>query len=353
MTFLELAETLEQTGAESVPPYRVEQIFSWISRGALSFDRMTDLPQAWRRELAGRFSIRGSRVSGRLDDPDGTSKLRFTLTDGAVIEAVLLASEKTGPDREPGRSYTACLSTQAGCPVGCVFCKTGSLGFLRNLDTFELTDQFLALSDLVRERNGGSCRISHIVVMGMGEPLLNLAALRKALAILCDPRGFGFSKRRITISTSGIRAGILELAEQGPEAELALSLTTAREDLRRRLMPGAGENSLEDLKEALKIYQEKTGRRITLEAVLLGGINTGAGDARALAAFAKGLKAAVNLIPWNPVPGLSFGGEKIREPPAAETGRFRRLLEQEGIQVTGRYRRGRGISGACGQLAGS
>ncbi|MDR1142682.1 MAG: 23S rRNA (adenine(2503)-C(2))-methyltransferase RlmN, partial [Spirochaetaceae bacterium] len=347
MTFPELAETLEQTGAGSVPPYRAEQIFSWISRGALSFDRMTDLPQAWRRELAARFSIRGSRVSGRLDDPDGTSKLRFTLADGAVIEAVLLAAEKTRPDRgEPYRSYTACLSTQAGCPVGCVFCKTGSLGFLRNLDTFELTDQFLALSDLVRERDGGSCRISHIVVMGMGEPLLNLAALRKALDILCDPRGFGFSKRRITISTSGISAGILELAEQGPEAELALSLTTAREDLRRRLMPGAGGNSLEGLKGALKIYQEKTGRRITLETVLLGGINTGSGDARALAAFAKGLKTTVNLIPWNPVPGLSFGGEKIREPPADETGRFRRLLEQEGIQVTGRYRRGRGISGA-------
>ncbi|MDR2663607.1 MAG: 23S rRNA (adenine(2503)-C(2))-methyltransferase RlmN [Treponema sp.] len=348
MTFPELAETLEQTGAGSVPPYRVEQIFSWISRGALSFDMMTDLPRAWRGELAARFSVRGTRVSGRLEDPDGTVKLRFTLADGAAIEAVLLAAEKTRPRGGPLRSYTACLSTQAGCPVGCVFCKTGALGFLRNLDSFEMTDQFLALSDLVRERDGG--RISHIVVMGMGEPLLNLGALRKALTILCDPKGFGFSKRKITISTSGIPGGILELAEQGPEAELALSLTTAREDLRRRLMPGAGGNSLEDLKEALKIYQEKTGRRITLETVLLGGINTGDGDARALAAFAKGLRATVNLIPWNPVPGLSFGGEKIREPPAAETLRFRRLLEQEGLVVTGRYRRGRGISGACGQL---
>jgi 23S rRNA (adenine2503-C2)-methyltransferase len=349
MTVPELADTLEQTGVGSVPPYRVEQIFSWISRGALSFDQMTNLPQALRRELAARFSIRGSKVSGRLDDPDGTVKLQFTLADGAAIEAVLLAAEKTKPDQEPIRSYTACLSTQAGCPVGCVFCKTGSLGFLRNLDAFELTDQFLALSDLVRER-GESCRISSIVVMGMGEPLLNLAALRKALSILCDPKGFGLSKRKITLSTSGIREGILELTEQGPEAELALSLTTAREDLRRRLMPGVAGNSLEGIKEALKVYQKKTGRRITLETVLLGGINTGDGDARALAAFAKGLKATVNLIPWNPVPGLSFEGKKISEPPAAETGRFRRLLEQEGLVVTGRYRRGRGISGACGQL---
>jgi 23S rRNA (adenine2503-C2)-methyltransferase len=350
MTILELAGALE--GAPripSVPPYRVKQIFSWISRGALSFDQMTNLPLALRQELAAHFTVRGSRTGEQLRDPDGTVKLRFILADGAAVEAVLLVSEKLNVNRQTRRTYTACLSTQAGCPMGCVFCKTGSLGFLRNLDSSEMADQFLALSDLVRVDNNQG-RISNIVIMGMGEPLLNLAALRKVLAIFCHPTGFGFSKRKITLSTAGIVEGILELTEQGPEVELALSLVTAREDLRLLLMPGTAGNPLEQVKKALQGYQEKTGRRITLETVLLGGINTGIEDARALTAFARELNVTVNLIPWNPVPGLSFEGKNLREPPAAEIAGFRRLLEEGGLPVTGRYRRGRFVSGACGQL---
>jgi 23S rRNA (adenine2503-C2)-methyltransferase len=224
-----------------------------------------------------------------------------------------------------------------------VFCKTGSLGFLRDLEASEITEQFYHLRALCPG-------IANIVVMGMGEPLLNLGELRKALDILTDPEGLGLSKRRITVSTSGIISGIRDLAENGPGVRLAISLTTADESLRKRLMPIAGTNSLPALKEALVFYQKKQGRRITLEAALLGGVNTRDEDIAALAAFARGLDAVVNLIPWNPVEGLSFEGKPLREPAPRELARFSRELEGRGIKVTRRFRKGRTVAGACGQL---
>jgi len=336
-------------------PYRAKQVFSWIAQGAQSFNEMTNLPLQFRKELAKHFVIRKSRVTRRLEDRDGTVKLRLCLEDGASVETVLLAAPDTiisghNPELSDHDNcrFTACLSTQVGCPIGCVFCKTGSLGFLRNLGTSEIIDQFLYLSDIVRERNGG--RISNIVVMGMGEPLLNLEVLRTAMDILCSKSGFNCSKRKITVSTSGIAKGILDMAENGPQAELALSLTSAREALRNRLMPGVQGNSLAQIKEALRVYQKKQGRRITLEMVLLGGINTGEEEARALAAFASDLSYIINLIPWNPVEGLQFEEENLREPEEKEIESFRVMLEQRGLAVTRRYRRGRSISGACGQL---
>jgi 23S rRNA (adenine2503-C2)-methyltransferase len=354
MSFSELSAALENFGEQKIPPYRVKQIFSWIVRGAVSFDEMTNLPLPLRAELQEAFTIRGSRIAESLEDRDGTVKLQFTLKDGAAIEAVLLASPRE--NQEPGSAessdrFTACLSTQVGCPMGCVFCKTGSLGFFRNLDAAEIVEQFLGLSSLARKKQEAE-RISHIVVMGMGEPLLNLPALRKALEILCDKNGFGFSKRKITVSTSGIYQGILDMAENGPEAELALSLTIARESLRERLMPGTAGSSLSQLKDVLKRYQKKQGRRVTLETVLLGGINTTAEDARLLAEFAGDLDAVINLIPWNPVEGLCFEGKSLREPAAEEIENFRNMLEKSGLHVTRRYRKGRAVCGACGQLGG-
>jgi 23S rRNA (adenine2503-C2)-methyltransferase len=353
-------------GGAAVPPYRARQIFSRIARGARSFGEITGLPLPLRKTLAERFVIRGSRPAGVLEDRDGTVKLALALSGGVTVEAVLLPAVKDGGGKrtvtggagtvtsggggggpEPGPRFTACLSTQAGCPLGCVFCKTGSLGFSRNLDAGEIVEQFLYLSDLARDRGG---RVSRIVVMGMGEPLLNLPALRKALSILRHPSGAALSKRRITVSTSGVPEGIIDMAENGPEAELAFSLTSGREELRRRLMPGSAKHSLGDIQKALAVYREKQGRRITLEAVLLGGINTAPEDAAALADFARGLDAAVNLIPWNPVEGLSFGGTKLRPPDREECAAFTGMLERAGLSVTRRYRRGRGVAGACGQL---
>jgi len=315
------------------PAFRSAQIYEWICRGALSFDEMSNLPVSLRAELAEKFELVPGRLHTELRDGDGTVKLGIALADGAVIETVLLSDGK-------GRK-TACLSTQAGCPVGCVFCKTGMIGFRRNLAAAEIAGQFLRL----RHIESG---ISHIVVMGMGEPLLNLDELRRALVFFSDPGGLNISKRRVTLSTNGIEKGIIDLTDNGPDIRLALSLTTAREELRKRLMPGSG--PLPGLKKALLAWQKKRKRRITLEMVLLGGINTSLVDAKACAGFAAGLDAVINLIPWNPVEDVVFEGARLRIPPAKETSEFASTLESLGLKVTRRREKGLGIAGACGQL---
>jgi len=317
------------------PAFRSVQIYEWICRGALSFDEMSNLPVSMRGELAAQYELVSGELHSEFGDSDGTVKLGLKLADGAVIETVLLSDGR-------GRK-TACLSTQAGCPIGCVFCKTGMIGFRRNLDSHEIVGQFLRL----RQKESG---ISHIVIMGMGEPLLNLDELRKALDFFSDPGGLNISKRKITLSTNGIEKGIIDLAENGPDIRLALSLTTAREELRKRLMPGS--SPLPGLKKALLGYQKKRKRRITLEMVLLGGINTGLPDAKACADFAAGLDTVVNLIPWNPVDNVEFEGNRLRTPSTREISEFTMTLESLGLKVTHRTGKGLGIAGACGQLGG-
>jgi len=326
----ELAELLK-----AYPPFRSRQIHKWICGGAETFDEMSNLPASLRKELAEKYSLFHGEVSSQLRDTDGTVKLGITLEDGAVIEAVILSDGE-------GRK-TACLSTQAGCPAACVFCKTGTLGFKRNLSAAEIAGQFLHLKRM-------EPAVSHIVIMGMGEPLLNLGELRKALFFFMESGGLAVSKRRITLSTCGIEKGILEFAGQGPDIRLALSLTTARQELRDRLMPTSRENPLPKIKKALRAYQEKSARRITLEIVLLGGINTGTADAQAVAGFSAGLDAVINLIPWNPVEGLEFEGRPLRPPTPRETADFTAALESRALNVTRRFRKGSSISGACGQL---
>jgi 23S rRNA (adenine2503-C2)-methyltransferase len=323
-----LKETLS-----SYPVFRSVQIYEWICRGALSFDEMSNLPVSLRRELAAQYALVSEEPYTELRDNDGTVKLGLKLADGAVIETVILSDGK-------GRK-TACLSTQAGCPIGCVFCKTGMIGFKRNLDAAEIAGQFLRL----RRIESG---ISHIVVMGMGEPLLNLDELRGALVFFSDPGGLNISRRRVTLSTNGIEKGIIDLTDNGPDIRLALSLTTAREGLRKRLMPGSG--PLPGLKRALLYYQEKRKRRVTLEMVLLGGINTGLSDAKACADFASGLDTVINLIPWNYVENVYFEGSLLQAPSVKEIFEFTKALEGLGLKVTRRTGKGLGISGACGQL---
>jgi 23S rRNA (adenine2503-C2)-methyltransferase len=318
-----------------LPAYRANQLYKWICSGVSSFDRMENLPLSLRKDLSEQYRLYSGEVSAELEDADGTVKLQITLEDKNKIEAVILTDGE-------GRK-TACLSTQAGCPGGCVFCKTGSLGFKRNLNAREIAEQFLFL----RQK---SPDISHIVIMGMGEPLLNLEELRKALAFILDKEGLNISKRRITVSTSGVAAGIYDMADRGPDIRLALSLTTAREDLRSVLMPVTLSNPLPALKKSLVYYQKKTKGRFTLEAVLLGGINTTAADADAMAGFAKGLEVIVNIIPWNPVEGLLFDGRPLMAPTAEETAAFTTMLEKRGLKVTRRFEKGRGVLGACGQL---
>lgn len=313
--------------------FRARQIFKWIADGARTFDAMTNLSLALRNDLAGGIPLFSTSVMATLRDPDGTVKLQIALGDGNAVETVLLTDAA-------GRK-TACVSCQVGCPMGCAFCQTGHIGFARNLDASEIVEQFFHLEDAVG-------KLDNIVFMGMGEPMLNLEAIRKSIAVLTSPEGRGLSRRRITISTAGICDGIRSLADEGPDIRLAVSLTTADPELRTELMPVNKANSLAKLRSAIEYFTHKTGRRVTLEAALMSGVNTDDAHARQMADFARGMNVHVNLIPWNPVDTLPF-----TTPESGETKAFLRKLEDYGLNVTLRTRRGEKIGGACGQLGKS
>lgn len=315
------------------PLFRAKQIYQWLGKGVSSFDEMKNLDKTTRQILEENAVIFSSKVSQTLIDPDGTIKLQITLQDSRAIETVLLT------DKE-GRK-TACVSCQAGCAMKCAFCQTGTLGLGRNLTAGEIVEEFLYL-----EKKAGT--LDNIVFMGMGEPMQNLDAIRKAVSILTDKKGRGLSSRRITLSTCGIVKGIYDLAENGPKMRLAISLTTADELLRQELMPVTKGNPLSELKKAIAYYIEKTGKRVTLEAALLAGKNTGTESARRLIEFAKGMDVYINLIPWNPVSTLPFSTPSMKEVQS-----FVSQLERAGLNVSLRMRRGVKIGGACGQLGKS
>ena len=310
--------------------FRGKQIFQWIVKGVESFDEMTNLSLDLRNELKEKALLRSTTVSKVLEDPDGTIKLQVTLSDGLAVETVLLT------DREDRK--TACVSCQVGCAMNCAFCQTGHLGLARSLTAGEIVEQFLAL-----EKHAGT--LDNIVFMGMGEPMMNLDNVRKAIAILTNKEGRALSGRRITLSTSGVIKGIYDLADNGPAIRLAVSLTTADEALREKLMPICRTNPLAELRKAIDYFAKKTGKRVTLEAALLHDTNTSIDSATNMINFARGIDVHVNLIPWNPVEGLEFS-----EPSAKECKNFVYHLEKAGINVTLRTRRGREIGGACGQL---
>lgn len=323
----EICEQLEIT-----QKFRGTQMFKWIGNGCESFDNMSNLSLDLRNQLKEKAILRSSSIKDVLRDPDGTIKLRILLSDENIVETVLLT------DKE-GRK-TACVSCQAGCAMKCAFCMTGTLGLSRNLHAYEIVEQFLYL-----EKIAG--KLDNIVFMGMGEPMQNLNEIRKCIEILCHKEGRALSSKRITLSTCGIVKGIYDLADNGPKIRLAVSLTTANENLRNELMPisTAKENSLSELKKAITYYAEKSGKRVTLEAALLHDVNTDDISAKNLINFAKNSDVNVNLIPWNPVEILPFS-----EPTRNEVTKFVSQLERAGLNVTLRTRRGRSIGGACGQL---
>jgi len=310
--------------------FRGKQIFQWIGKGAESFDEMTNLSVALRDDLKKKALLRSSSVTKVLKDSDGTVKLQITLKDGLAVETVLLTDKE---DRK-----TACVSCQVGCAMNCAFCQTGHLGLARNLEAGEIVEQFLNL-----EKHAGP--LDNIVFMGMGEPMMNLENVRKAIAVLTNKEGRGLSGRRITLSTSGVIKGIYDLADNGPSIRLAVSLTTADKDFREKLMPIGRTNPLDDLRKAIDYFAKKTGKRVTLEAALLHDQNTSDESAKNMINFARNLDVHINLIPWNPVAGLPF-----EEPTTAECKNFVSKLERAGLNVTLRTRRGREIGGACGQL---
>lgn len=312
------------------PSFRGKQVFEWIHRGITSFYKMTNLPLELRETLED-VPILTSEVSKEALSDDGTAKITLKLHDNRFIESVLLVDEN---DRK-----TACLSSQAGCAMGCTFCKTATMGLLRNLTAGEIVEQFLHL----QSRYGN---ISNIVFMGMGEPMANLVEVIKSIEILHHPMGQNIGHRKITISTSGLTQKIKELANIGIPVRLAVSLISADEKIRAELMPAAGKEALKGLKESLIYFQERAKKRITIEYVLMAGINDRKEDAIKLRHFVNNLKTIVNIIPWNPVDGLPY-----HEPEPHVVSSFIAALEELRIPVTKRYRKGRSVNGACGQLA--
>jgi 23S rRNA (adenine2503-C2)-methyltransferase len=324
--------------------YRVGQVRRWLFGGRVAdFREMTDLPQSLREELSRDFDLWTTTVAKHTRADDGTEKLLLTLTDGGQIECVLL---REGPSKressdEPGLRRTLCLSTQVGCGMGCVFCASGLEGVTRNLTTGEIVEQMLRLQQLL----GPDERLSHIVVMGMGEPLANLDALLPALEEASRADGLGISHRRITISTVGLPKAMRRLADRDPRYRLAVSLHAPNDVLRRQIVPVSDKIALADILAEADYYFERSGRRLTFEYVLLAGLNDSPQHAQQLAALLAGRTAMVNVIPYNPVAGLPYG-----TPSLAAQQAFRATLERRGINVHFRHRKGNAIDAACGQL---
>ncbi len=332
LSFDELAGLLADWGQ---PPYRARQLWNWLwGRLVESFEEMTDLPLPLRRSLARDCTIEIA-VPGvvQRDQHEGTEKVLLRLPDGEAVEVVLM--------RE-GNRRTVCISTQVGCAVGCTFCATGHSGHVRNLSAGEISAQVLHFA---RRLSSAGERVTHVVVMGMGEPLFNYEATLKAIRNLNDPRGFSLGARRFTVSTVGVVAGIRRLAREGLELNLAVSLHAPSDELRRVLIPRAGRWPIEQVLAAAADYSAATGRRVSYEYVLLAGVNDGQAQARALAGLLRGKLAHVNLIPFNPVPGLPY-----ERPTETRVENFRLLLLKRGVDATVRRSRGVRIAAGCGQL---
>jgi 23S rRNA (adenine2503-C2)-methyltransferase len=319
---------------KSLKPFQGKELYRWIYfRRILDPDKWTSLPLSFREGFKKEFSLDLPEIKRVSESGDGTRKFLLSLKDGHEIESVCIPSN--------GR-VTLCISAQAGCPVGCSFCLTGKMGFQRNLKVPELLGQVALL-----ERECGLAVNSYnIVFMGMGEPLLNLGNLKEALSIMTDPDGMAISRKRITVSTIGIKSGLEEYLEDPSLPPLAISLHSASEETRKKLIPAANDFSLKEMRTLLHNASRKERDRISLEYILLKGVNDSEDDALELAKFCRGLKVKVNMIPLNPHPLIPF------EAPAEQTIiNFQSVLACMEISSTIRKSRGADIAAACGQLA--
>jgi 23S rRNA (adenine2503-C2)-methyltransferase len=327
----ELHAWLVEQGAER---YRARQVARWVYKvGVTQVSAMTDLPKALRQALEERAQITQLPNLARYLASDGTRKLRYQLDDGAAIESVLI--------REPKR-LTLCLSTQAGCRIGCTFCLTAKGGLRRHLRPAEIIDQLIQAR---RQLEPGE-QLTNLVLMGMGEPLDNYSHTVKALRLITHPDTVGFSARRITLSTAGVVPAIRKFGAEGLRVNLAVSLNAPNDAIRSQLMPINKRWPISELLEACREYPLPPGRRITFEYVLLAGINDRAEHAEQVARLLNGLRCKVNLIPFNEFPGAGFG-----RPTAETVKRFQAILLEHYLTATIRESRGREIGAACGQLA--
>ena len=312
-------------------PYRASQILTWIYKsGASSFDGMKNIPAPLKNKLKERYSLSGVTLRDRLRSKDGTLKFLFELEDGKRIESVLIPS---------GRRSTLCLSTQAGCKFACNFCASGIKGFARNLETQEILDQ------IIFAENSAKKKATNYVFMGMGEPLDNYDNVMKAVRIMNSPECMNIGARRITISTCGIVPGIEKLEHENLQINLSLSIHAGNDRLRSSLMPVNKKYPLPELLVACGNFLSKGGRMITLEYVIMGGVNDSLKDAAEVSKIARSLKAKVNLIPYSPVPSLNH-----KAPSRENVTAFMDELHKSRVTVTLRMSKGKDIDAACGQL---
>lgn len=330
---LTLSELQSKLKAEGEPKYRAGQVFEWVyQRGASAFAAFTDLPKSLRRTLEGRFSLLLPELAEHRVSLDRAEKFLFRLADGAFIETVLIPA---------GARQTLCLSTQVGCRFGCGFCASGMGGFQRHLRPSEIIGQILFLRDRL------SVPLTNFVFMGMGEPLDNFDNLARAILIMNAAEGLGIAARRITVSTAGVIPGIERLKELKLQVSLSLSLHAVDDELRSKLMPINRKYPLAGVLRACQDYVRASGRMMTIEYILLRGLNDSVSDARRLGAIAARLKAKVNLIPYSEACGPAY------EPsPAGQRELLLRALERMNVSATLRRSRGADIQAACGQLAG-
>lgn len=328
----ELAEILVQNGEKA---FRAKQIWQWLwQKGVTRFDDMTNLSKSTKELLASLFTLQTGTLTHQQESSDGTTKLGFTLPDGNLIETVLI----------PGRDKaTVCVSSQVGCKLRCSFCATGGLGFTRDLLPEEIFDQVIAVKRLAEERG---LPLSNIVLMGMGEPLLNYDNVMSAIERITADDGLAMSPYRITLSTSGIVEGIKRLADDNVRFNLAISLHSAINTTREKLMPINRAYPLPLLAEAIKYFVEKTGTRPTFEYLLLKGVNDSIDDAKALAVFCRQFPVKINIIEYNEVDNAPY-----HHSPDANRDQFVRFLESKNIIVNVRRSKGKDIDAACGQLA--
>jgi 23S rRNA (adenine2503-C2)-methyltransferase len=327
----ELAELIK-------PAYRADQILQWVyEKQAESFDAMTNLPAELRAKLAEEFQLNAVHELRTRHAADTTEKFLFKLHDGALIETVLIPAT-------PGLSstderQTVCVSTQVGCAFGCKFCASGLAGFKRNLSAAEIVDQVCHVQKLTKQR------VDNIVVMGMGEPMMNYDNVLRALRILNAPWALGIGARKMTISTAGVVPGIRRLAEEPMQVRLAVSLHGATDEVRGKIMPINRKFPLKELIAACEHYSKTKGKMLTFEFILIENVNDSLEQAHKLAALARRVHAKVNLIPYNTVEGLSW-----RRPDRDRCKVFQHVLRQADISATLRIEKGTDIAAACGQL---
>ena len=325
-----LPELRQELGDLGLPKYRAEQVYRWLHRGVTDFSQMSDLSKALREELSQKYDLYSAQVERKQVSKDGTVKYLFRLHDGEYVESVLMHYH---------HGSSICISTQVGCKMNCSFCATGKSGFSRDLAASEILSQVLAASLDAGER------ISHIVLMGMGEPLDNYQNVLRFLELVTSPEGLNVSMRHISLSTCGLVDKIYDLADRKLQLTLSISLHAPNDEIRSRTMPVNRRWNMEELLRACKYYSDKTGRRISFEYAMISGVNDMDWCARELAGRLRGILAHVNLIPVNDVTGTGYKKSGLDRQK-----RFVALLEERGVTATVRRTLGSDIDASCGQL---